>query len=76
MGIITAGQVKNGVIVPNIPLPERAWCRIEVQCVPLEVPLELQEEFDDGKIQYAFVRVIDPNTELPKLILIGWVSLY
>ena len=46
MGIITAGQVKNGVIVPNIPLPERAWCRIEVQCVPLEVPLELQEEFD------------------------------
>ncbi|CAJ0761009.1 20648_t:CDS:2, partial [Entrophospora sp. SA101] len=33
---------------------------------------ELQEEFDDGKIQYAFVRVIDPNTELPKLILIGW----
>jgi hypothetical protein len=46
MGIITAGQVKNGVIVPNIPLPERAWCRIEVQDVPVEVEPELQEEFD------------------------------
>ena len=46
MGIITAGQVKNGVIVPNMPLPERAWCRIEVQCVLPEMPPELQEEFD------------------------------
>ncbi|CAG8559584.1 8724_t:CDS:10 [Paraglomus occultum] len=33
---------------------------------------ELEDEFNDGKIQYAFVRVIDPNTELPKLVLIGW----
>ncbi|GES75448.1 drebrin-like protein isoform X1 [Rhizophagus clarus] len=33
---------------------------------------ELVEEFHDGKIQYAFVRVIDPNTELPKFVLIGW----
>ncbi|RGB29839.1 hypothetical protein C1646_745191 [Rhizophagus diaphanus] len=33
---------------------------------------ELVEEFNDGKIQYAFVRVIDPNTELPKFVLIGW----
>lgn len=46
MGTITLGVVKNGVIVPNIPLPERAWCRIEVQGVPLEVPPELQEELD------------------------------
>jgi len=34
---------------------------------------ELEDEFNDGKIQYAFVRIIDPNTELPKLVLIGWV---
>ncbi|CAG8488273.1 1876_t:CDS:10 [Funneliformis caledonium] len=34
---------------------------------------ELVEEFNDGRIQYAFVRVIDPNTELPKFVLIGWV---
>ncbi|KAG9295998.1 hypothetical protein G9A89_011850 [Geosiphon pyriformis] len=33
---------------------------------------ELEEEFNDGKIQYAFVRVKDPNTGLPKFILIGW----
>ncbi|CAG8453092.1 14156_t:CDS:10 [Funneliformis mosseae] len=33
---------------------------------------ELVEEFNDGRIQYAFVRVIDPNTELPKFVLIGW----
>ena len=44
MGIITAGQVKNGVIVPNIPLPERAWCRIEVQDVVPEMPPGLEEE--------------------------------
>jgi hypothetical protein len=46
MGIITLGQVKNGVIVPNMPLPERAWCRIEVQGVPPIVPPELQAELD------------------------------
>jgi hypothetical protein len=46
MGVITAGQVKNGVIVPNMPLPEGAWCRIEVQGVPLEVDPELQAELD------------------------------
>ncbi|CAG8566971.1 10039_t:CDS:10 [Acaulospora morrowiae] len=33
---------------------------------------ELKDEFDEGKIQYAFARVIDPNSELPKLVLIGW----
>ncbi|KAF9278837.1 hypothetical protein BGZ68_008325 [Mortierella alpina] len=33
---------------------------------------ELEDEFADGKIQYAFVRIIDPNTQLNKFILIGW----
>ncbi|KAG0217100.1 hypothetical protein BGX33_011437 [Mortierella sp. NVP41] len=33
---------------------------------------ELEDEFMDGKIQYAFVRIIDPNTELNKFILIAW----
>ncbi|RUS33035.1 proliferating cell nuclear antigen, C-terminal domain-containing protein [Jimgerdemannia flammicorona] len=32
----------------------------------------LTEEFSDGKIQYAFTRVIDPNTELPKFVFISW----
>ncbi|KAG0258075.1 hypothetical protein DFQ27_004808 [Actinomortierella ambigua] len=33
---------------------------------------ELQEEFVDGKIQYAFARVTDPNSSLNKFVLIGW----
>lgn len=32
----------------------------------------LQEEFSDGRIQYAFARVKDPNTQLPKFVLINW----
>ena len=41
---VTLGIVKNGVIVPNIPLPERAWCRIEVGHIAPEIPPELEEE--------------------------------
>ncbi|KAI9824276.1 MAG: hypothetical protein M1832_002084 [Thelocarpon impressellum] len=33
---------------------------------------DLIEEFSDGRIQFAFVRVKDPNTALPKYVLIGW----
>ncbi|KAI8098807.1 uncharacterized protein BX664DRAFT_319644 [Halteromyces radiatus] len=33
---------------------------------------ELYDEFSDGKIQYALARVIDPNSQLPKLVFIGW----
>ncbi|KAJ1797689.1 actin binding protein, partial [Coemansia sp. RSA 2399] len=33
---------------------------------------ELSEEFDDGKVQFAFARVIDPNTQLPKFVFISW----
>ncbi|OCB86325.1 hypothetical protein A7U60_g6639 [Sanghuangporus baumii] len=33
---------------------------------------ELQDEFSDGRIQYAFVRVKDSNTELPKFVQINW----
>ncbi|KAF8555847.1 actin depolymerizing protein [Imleria badia] len=33
---------------------------------------ELQEEFSDGKIQYAFARVIDPNSKLAKFVQINW----
>lgn len=35
--------------------------------------LDLIEEFSDGRIQFAFVRVKDPNTSLPKFVLIAWV---
>lgn len=34
--------------------------------------LDLIEEFSDGRIQFAFVKVKDPNTTLPKSVLIAW----
>lgn len=34
---------------------------------------ELIEEFNDGKVQFAFVKVKDPNSGLPKFVLIAWV---
>ncbi|RHZ46267.1 putative actin binding protein [Aspergillus thermomutatus] len=33
---------------------------------------DLIDEFSEGKIQFAFVKVNDPNTGLPKNVLIGW----
>lgn len=37
--------------------------------------MDLIDEFSDGRIQFAFVRVKDPNTTLPKSVLIAWVCL-
>lgn len=34
--------------------------------------LDLIEEFSDGRIQFAFVKVKDQNTGLPKNVLIAW----
>lgn len=45
MSTIT-GIVTNGVIVPNVPLPEGAKVEIQLQSSRPEVPPELQEEFD------------------------------
>ena len=33
---------------------------------------DLIDEFSDGRIQFAFVKVKDPNTGLPKSVLIAW----
>lgn len=33
---------------------------------------DLIEEFSEGKIQFAFVKVKDVNTGLPKSVLIAW----
>ena len=35
---------------------------------------EAIEELSGGKLMYAFIRVTDPNTQLPKNVLINWVS--
>ena len=33
---------------------------------------ELKDEFEEGKIQYAFARVTEPVSNLPKFVFIGW----
>lgn len=37
--------------------------------------IDLIEEFSDGRVQFAFVKVKDPNTGLPKNVLIAWVCM-
>ncbi|MCJ1388032.1 hypothetical protein MMC18_000876 [Xylographa bjoerkii] len=34
--------------------------------------VDLIEDFSDGRVQFAFVKVKDPNTSLSKYVLIGW----
>jgi hypothetical protein len=46
MSETVAGFVKNGVVVPNAPLPEGAFVEVHVINGPIEVPPDLQEEFD------------------------------
>ena len=46
MSVIVASFVKNGVVVPNAPLPEGAFVEVHVIRGPIDVPPELQEEFD------------------------------
>lgn len=35
---------------------------------------EMVEELNSGKVMYGFCRVKDPNSGLPKYVLINWVS--
>lgn len=44
-----------------------------VLCLEGEL-VDLIEDFSEGRVQFAFVKVKDPNTTLPKYVLIGWVS--
>eukprot|EP00106_Octopus_bimaculoides_P009468 XP_014776910.1 PREDICTED: drebrin-like protein A [Octopus bimaculoides] len=37
---------------------------------------ELVDEVNSSKVQYAYCRVKDPNTDLPKYVLINWSSVY
>lgn len=34
--------------------------------------VDLIDEFSDGRVQFAYAKVKDPNTKLPKSVLIGW----
>lgn len=33
---------------------------------------DLIDEFSEGKVQFGYVKVLDPNTGLPKSVLIAW----
>ena len=33
---------------------------------------EMVDNLNSGKIQYAYCRVTDPNTNLPKFVLVNW----
>jgi hypothetical protein len=44
MSVTVAGFVKNGVVVPNAPLPEGAFVEVRVMHGPIDVPPELQAE--------------------------------
>ena len=44
MSLTIAGIVKNGVVIPNAPLPEGAQVEIHLNDESPEVPAELQEE--------------------------------
>jgi hypothetical protein len=50
---IVAGFVKNGVVVPNAPLPEGAFVEVHVINGPIEVPPELQAELDAWQLASA-----------------------
>ncbi len=53
MSIVVAGFVKNGVVVPNAPLPEGAFVEVHVINGPIEVPPELQAELDAWQLAGA-----------------------
>jgi hypothetical protein len=48
MSLIVAGFVKNGVVVPNAPLPEGAFVEVRVVNGPTEAPPESQPQSGAG----------------------------
>jgi hypothetical protein len=53
MSVTVAGFVKNGVVVPNAPLPEGAFVEVCVINGPIEVPPELRAELDAWQLAGA-----------------------
>jgi len=37
---------------------------------------EMTEDLNSGQIMYAFCKVMDPKTSLPKCVLINWVCTF
>ncbi len=53
VSIVIAGFVKNGVVVPNTPLPEGAFVDVHVVNGPINVPPELRAELDAWQLAGA-----------------------
>jgi hypothetical protein len=50
-----------------------AWLVLTIEPTEGEL-VDLIEDFSEGRVQFAFVKVKDPNTGLPKHVLIAWVG--
>lgn len=53
------------------PCPDVLLYVLLISCAEGEL-VDLIDEFSDGRIQFAFAKVNDPNTALPKYVLIAW----
>src|SRR5438552_17308731 len=53
MAVTVGGFVRNGMVVPNAPLPEGAFVEVRVINGPIEVPPELQAELDAWQLTSA-----------------------
>ncbi len=75
MSTTITGIVTNGLIVPSSPLPEGAMVDIHLQPVGPEVPLELQEEFDDWERAGAgIIESPEPDEKQPRTSLAAWAE--
>lgn len=61
-------QSTGGQYTRQLPIDRR---RADTACPEGEL-IDLIDEFSDGRVQFAFVKVKDPNTSLPKYVLVGW----
>jgi hypothetical protein len=53
MSVTVAGFVKNGVVVPNAPLPDGAFVEVRVVHGPIDMPPELQAELEAWQLASA-----------------------
>lgn len=61
--LVGRGPAGNVRATPDLPCDSAAEGGLE----------EMVEELNSGKVMYAFCRVKDPNSGLPKFVLINWV---
>lgn len=69
---LTPSFVKGKMSAVTQPTTVTIWLYHNV-CVSDGGLEELVEELNSGKVMYAFCRVQDPNSGLPKYVLINWV---